>query len=87
VGATRGDIVVQFLVESVTLTLSGGLVGICFGGIAVFFISRLAGWNTLITGWAVFLPLGMSILVGIFFGLYPAYQAAKMNPITALRFE
>ncbi len=85
VGATRGDIVMQFLLESVILTFFGGIVGIFLGITAAHLISSVAGWNTAITSWAVAAPLAMSVLVGIFFGLYPAYQAAKMDPATAFR--
>ena len=85
VGATRDHIVVQFLTEAVILTFLGGMTGVILGMGAVTAISRLAGWQTAFTAWAVFLPLGMSILVGVFFGLYPAIQAARMDPVSALR--
>ncbi len=87
VGATREHIVIQFLIESVILTFSGGLFGISIGIGGVWLITAFAGWRTAITLWAIVLPLGMSIFVGIFFGLYPAYQAAKMDPIFALHHE
>ncbi len=85
VGATRGNIVMQFLLETVILTFSGGIVGILLGIIAARFIATVAEWNTAITSWAVAIPLAMSIFVGIFFGLYPAYRAAKMDPVNAFR--
>ena len=87
VGATRDNIIVQFLTEAVILTFSGGLIGILLGIGTVSFITRLSGWHTSVTAWAVFLPLGMSILVGVFFGLYPAVKAARMDPVAALRHE
>jgi len=87
VGATRKDITVQFLVESVLLTFSGGLFGIVIGIGGVWLITTLAGWQTAVTLWSIMLPLGMSIIVGIFFGFYPAYKAAKMDPIAALHHE
>jgi putative ABC transport system permease protein len=87
VGATREHITIQFLVESVILTFSGGLFGIVIGIGGVWLITTWAGWKTAITLWSIILPLGMSIFVGIFFGLYPAYQAAKMDPIAALHRE
>lgn len=86
-GATQGDIIVQFLTETVLLTLLGGCIGIGFGIGAVWLIATGAGWNTAVNAYAVSLPLLMSVLVGMFFGIYPAYQAAKMDPIAALRQE
>jgi putative ABC transport system permease protein len=87
VGATRTHIVGQFLAESVILTGVGGIAGIAAGFAAVRLITAIAGWQTVLTFTAVCLPLLMSLLVGIFFGLYPACRAAFMNPIVALRHE
>ncbi|MBW2367144.1 MAG: ABC transporter permease [Deltaproteobacteria bacterium] len=87
VGASRFHIVLQFLTESVILTCCGGIVGLVAGFGAIWAIAAMGGWQTLITLWAIMLPLVMSLLVGIFFGLYPAYTAAKMDPIAALRAE
>lgn len=87
VGATQWDIVIQFLSESVILTFFGGLFGIVSGVMAVHLLSRLGAWDTVISAPAFILPLLMSLLVGIFFGLYPAYRAARTDPITALRHE
>jgi putative ABC transport system permease protein len=86
-GATQQNIVIQFLTEAIILTFSGGIIGIVFGIGGVFLISAIAGWNTAITILSLVLPLLTSILTGIFFGLYPAYVAAKMDPIVALRTE
>jgi len=86
-GATQIDIVIQFLAESTILTFTGGLIGIVIGLGGVWLISFMAKWSTAITMLSLFLPLLTSILVGIFFGLYPAYTAAKMDPIVALRHE
>ena len=85
VGAAREHIMIQFLAESVILTFFGGIVGVAAGMVGVWLITVLAGWQTAITFWSLFVPLLLSILVGIFFGLYPAYHAAKMDPIAALR--
>lgn len=87
VGASQEHIIVQFLAESVIMTFSGGIAGIATGILGVWFITTLAGWKTAITFYSIILPIFISILVGIFFGLYPAYQAAKMDPIAALRHE
>jgi len=87
VGASRLHITGQFLIESVLLTFSGGLIGILIGKGCVWMISTLAGWETAITPYAVGVPLLMSLLIGVFFGLYPARRAAMLDPITALRHE
>ncbi|RPH48465.1 MAG: ABC transporter permease [Desulfobacteraceae bacterium] len=86
-GATYSDIIIQFLAESIILTFTGGIIGIIIGLGGVWLISAIAKWNTAITMLSLVLPLLTSILVGIFFGLYPAYEAAKMDPIAALRYE
>jgi putative ABC transport system permease protein len=87
VGATRRHIWTQFLLESVMLTVSGGIIGLLCGFVAVAGISRMAGWPVAISLWAVVLPVIMSLMAGIFFGLYPARQAARVDPIVALRHE
>jgi putative ABC transport system permease protein len=87
VGATRRHILVQFLLEAVMLTVSGGVIGLFCGLFAVGAISWLAGWRVAVSLWAVALPVVMSFLVGVFFGLYPARQASRVDPIVALRHE
>mgnify|MGYP005838320037 CR=1 FL=1 len=88
VGAKRRDITVQFLIEAVTLSLIGGLIGIAVGYGGSQVIGRLAPEITpVITPNAVLLSTGFSVLVGLFFGLYPAMRAARLNPIEALRYE
>lgn len=87
VGATRLDIVQHFLTESVILTLTGGIAGVLMGTITSILVSHIGQWATRITLWAVLGPVIMAILVGVFFGLYPAVQASRMDPIKALRYE
>jgi putative ABC transport system permease protein len=87
VGAKTKDILSQFLVEAVTLSLLGGMVGIVIGGIAAVAISYFAHWSTLISPAVVLLAFVFSALVGVFFGYYPARKAAFLDPIDALRYE
>ena len=87
VGARARDILTQFLVEAVTLSLVGGLIGIALGLLTSFLISYLAEWSTLISGGAILLAFAFSALVGVFFGYYPARKAAFLDPIEALRYE
>jgi putative ABC transport system permease protein len=87
VGARRRDIRNQFLVEAVTMTSLGGLLGVVLGVGASAAIAGLAGWPILITPGAILLALGFSALVGLIFGLTPALKAAQLDPVQALRFE
>jgi putative ABC transport system permease protein len=87
VGAKTRDILTQFLVEAVTLSIFGGVIGIILGVAISLLISSLAGWNTLISPGSILLAFVFSALVGIFFGYYPARKAAYLDPIEALRYE
>ncbi|HYL35296.1 MAG TPA: ABC transporter permease [Bryobacteraceae bacterium] len=87
VGAKTRDILTQFLVEAVTLSVLGGVVGIVLGVIASKLISVFAQWSTLISPGAILLAFIFSALVGVFFGFYPARKAALLDPIEALRYE
>ncbi|MDC0074715.1 ABC transporter permease [Alphaproteobacteria bacterium] len=86
-GAKRKDIMLQFIVESVTLSLIGGLFGIILGIIISFIISRLAEWPTTIEIDSILIAFFFSAAIGVFFGLYPARKASLLDPIEALRFE
>jgi len=88
VGAKRSDILVQFLAEAVVLSITGGAVGVLLGVGGAQLISPLLG-NTraLVTPQSIILALAVSLGIGIFFGLYPANRAARLNPIDALRYE
>lgn len=84
-GARRRDIMQQFLGEAVALCLLGGLIGMIFGIGGAFAIALLANWPPLISIWTVLVALGFSVIIGIFFGLYPASRAASLSPAEALR--
>jgi putative ABC transport system permease protein len=88
VGAKRRDILSQFLIEAVTVSLLGGVLGIGLGAVGARIIARLvAGFTPVISADAVALATGVSAAVGLFFGLYPAWRAARLSPIDALRYE
>ena len=87
IGARGKDILYQFLIEAVVLSLFGGIAGVILGIISSDLISTLAGWATLISVQSVILSFGFAGAVGIFFGFYPARKAALLNPIDALRYE
>jgi len=86
-GARRRDISRQFLVEAVTISLSGALLGICLGYGISQLVASYSGWSTIITASSLMLGVGVSASVGIVFGIYPARQAARISPIEALRYE
>ena len=87
IGARRRDILVQFLIESTTLSLIGAGFGVLIGVGAAMLVAELAGWPTLIRLDSIALAVLVSGLIGVFFGLYPARRAARLNPIDALRHE
>ncbi len=87
VGAKRAHILIQFLVEALTLSVVGGCIGIVFGVLSARLTTVIAGWPTIISGNTVATAFGFSVAVGLFFGLYPANKAARLNPIDALRYE
>ena len=87
VGARGGDILLQFLVEAVVLSVGGGLIGIGLGVGVAKIVSAKVGWNTLVSPESVALAFAFSAAIGIFFGFYPARKAAGLDPIEALRYE
>jgi len=87
VGAKTRDILTQFLVEATTLSICGGVGGVLIGIVSSIVISRIAGWQTVVSPGAIVLAVAFSALVGIGFGFYPARKAAYLDPIEALRFE
>lgn len=87
VGANKKHIAMQFLIETLLITLTGAFLGIALGIGFSLLISYWAGWTTVVTYWSILLALGMSTAVGVLSGLYPALKAANMNPITALRHD
>jgi len=87
VGARHRDIRRQFLIEAVTLALSGGLFGTLVGCAGAIVVAWQAGWPVLISPWAIVIACLFAGLVGVSFGLFPAYRASRLDPIVALRFE
>jgi putative ABC transport system permease protein len=87
IGARQADIVRQFLTEAVLISIAGGLIGIAFGVTLSKIIASAAGWSTLVTTSSIAVAFGVSVFIGLLFGIYPAVQAAKLDPIEAIRYE
>ena len=92
VGATNSDVRLQFLAESIVITLVGGILGIIFGGLVSWLVAVIAqsmgyDWELGFSVFSVLLAVGVSMAIGLVFGLYPASKASKLNPIEALRYE
>ena len=86
-GQKKKDILTQFLIEAVVMSLTGGIIGIILGVSAAFLISLVAGIPFVLDVVAIIVAVGVSTLVGVVFGLYPARRAARLSPIEALRYE
>jgi putative ABC transport system permease protein len=87
IGARPGNILSQFLIEALLLSATGGLVGVALGVLSSFALGKLASWTMLVTPSAIAVSFGFAAVVGVFFGYYPARQAARLDPIVALRTE
>jgi putative ABC transport system permease protein len=87
IGARRRDIVRQFLIESVLISVGGGLLGIALGVGLSCLIANSAGWSTIVTTGSVVVAFGVAVITGVVFGIYPAMKASEIDPIEALRYE
>jgi len=87
IGARQADIIRQFLTEAVLISIVGGLIGIAFGFSLSRIIAAAAGWSTVVTASSIGVAFGVSVGIGLLFGIYPAVQAAKLDPIEAIRYE
>jgi ABC-type antimicrobial peptide transport system permease subunit len=86
-GAKNRDILVQFLTESIVLSLTGGILGILFAVLISVILQRFIGFNTTFTALSIILALSFSTIIGLTFGIFPAMRAARLNPIESLRYE
>ena len=87
IGAKKREIMEQFLIESVLISFIGGGIGVGVGILISRTVSNIGGWDTIVSTQSIMLAFGFSVVVGIFFGFYPARKAANLNPIDALRYE
>lgn len=86
-GATFDNILLQFLIEALVISVSGGIIGVLLGVGSAHIISLVAGWSTVVSWTATIAAFGISVIIGLFFGIYPARTAALLDPIDALRYE
>jgi len=86
-GATYKNILLQFLIEAIVISVTGGIIGIFLGVAGARAISLIAGWDTVVSWLAILAAFGVSVTIGLFFGIYPARKAALLDPIDALRYE
>ncbi len=87
IGARQVDIIRQFLIEAILISIVGGLIGIAAGFSGSRIIALIAGWSTVVTATSIFVAFGVSVFIGLLFGIYPAVQAARLDPVEAIRYE
>jgi ABC-type antimicrobial peptide transport system permease subunit len=87
IGATRRDVIRQFLIETTLITITGGFLGTVVGVGLSELVGYFAGWSTIVTATSVIVASVVSVVVGIVFGLYPAIRAARLDPVHALHYE
>ena len=87
IGARQGQILTQFLIEAIVLSLLGGIIGVIFGEIVAVLLANLGGWEFVLSWATIVAALGFAMLVGILFGVWPARAASRLKPVEALRFE
>ena len=87
IGARGRDILMQFLVEAILISISGGIIGVALGISAASLVSLFLGWPTLVTQSSIILSFAVCAVTGVFFGYYPAQAASRLDPIDALRYE
>ncbi|MFI3295757.1 MAG: FtsX-like permease family protein, partial [Rikenellaceae bacterium] len=87
VGGRGIDILSQFLIEAIIISISGGIIGVAFGCTAAWMVEYFAHWPVLVESWTILLSFAVCSVTGVFFGWYPAKKAAALNPIDAIRYE
>lgn len=87
IGAKRRDILMQFMIEAIILSIMGGFIGVMLGGVSAKIVARVANWKSLLSVKSVFVSMIFATFIGLFFGIYPAWKASKLDPIKALRKE
>ena len=87
IGAKGRDILAQFLIEAILISITGGIIGVLFGFVSSYAVKVIAGWPIYIQVWSVILSFAVCTVTGVFFGWYPAKKAANLDPIEAIRYE
>ena len=87
IGAKGRDILAQFLIEAILISITGGIIGVLFGFVSSYAVKVIAGWPIYIQVWSVILSFAVCTVTGVFFGWYPTKKAANLDPIEAIRYE